>query len=155
VLTAAGCRYGCNLINAADQLAYQVFAIVFERESGSYLLPPGGKEFLSAREQAQVWMYADAQTDWSNVQSSLRTEYADAIIFALPLLSPADLSFVAVLFRDGDDRLYLVKRTFIRHENVMLQHRSQLFWSESTVKDPAVEGFVRASLGARDGVHQG
>jgi len=105
VLTAAGCRYGCNLINAADQLAYQVFAIVFERESGSYLLPPGGKEFLSAREQAQVWMYADAQTDWSNVQSSLRTEYADAITFALPLLSPADLSFVAVLFRDGDDRL--------------------------------------------------
>ncbi len=104
-------QYSCGVTNATSNIAHHLNAVLFDASTQSFLIARRGKETLGQGEQ-EDFTFGREYSNHQQVMTIFESAYGAQSEFCSELLPLSGTSYIAIVFRDIEERMYLYLRPF-------------------------------------------
>ena len=110
-IASASIKFMCAIDNPSSKIGHHVNLWVYDSRTRSFLSGDFGKEWIAEKGRELIQVSAP-YFNTAEVSQQIREQYGSDVDFIFPLLTTEDVSYLVLLFRDIEGRLYAVKRGF-------------------------------------------
>ncbi len=122
-------KYVVAVNNPTDKIAHHVNAYIYDTQTKSYLECDASLEWVEPQEKVALFI-DEPYCEKRQLFDILTREYGDSATSLIRHLDHGERSFIALVYRDVEARVYLVKREFQIDEDGDTQHKpGKLFFA--------------------------
>lgn len=127
-LDEAKIKFVCNVHNPTSKTPHHVNVYIYDSRTRSFLEGDYGKEWI-AEKGSELFQVSEPYLGRDEVVESIRKQYGDGTDFIFRQLSAGDQSYIAIIFRDLEGRLYMAKREFMISDGEAHHKPTALFFN--------------------------
>jgi hypothetical protein len=107
----ADVKYMCVVHNPTTKIGHHMNLWIYDSRTRSFLECDFGKEWIAEKDR-EIFQVSEPYLNLDEVRKSIGKQYGSDVDFVFPLLDVGEESYIALVFRDIEGRLYAVKRGF-------------------------------------------
>lgn len=118
----ADIKFVCAVNNPTSKTPHHINIWIYDERTRSFLESDFGKEWI-AEKDSELFQVSEPRFAKDEVEQRIQEQYGEASAFMFRHLEVGDNSYVALVFRDMEGRIYLAKRYFVISKNNKIHHK--------------------------------
>ncbi len=122
-IDSSSVKFVCAVDNPTCKIGHHLNIWIFDSLTRSFLECDFGKEWIEEKGH-ELFQISEPYSNLDEVKKNIAKQYGSDVDFIYPLLEVGAKSYIALVFRDIEGRLYMVKRGVIIDKDGDIGHSS-------------------------------
>ena len=123
-------KYVCTVNNPTTKVPHHINLYIYDSSTKSFLSADYSKEWIAEKDN-ELFQVSEPCYSRDDVLKRIKDQYGNGLDFIDKHLVVGDISYIALLFRDLEGRVYLTKRVFAIARGNSIHHDSSAMYFQS------------------------